>query len=108
MDHSKMDHTTMDHSGHLAGAGSAGMGHGSMAMVWNWSYDSVVVFEFWTSDGPGTLFLSCLAIFLLSFFFEGFRSFRNSQDRRLLAAMEKPLTNDRYEGDADGIAEPIE
>ncbi|KAJ3157231.1 hypothetical protein HDU89_002643 [Geranomyces variabilis] len=85
----------MDHSGHSPNE-SAGMGHGSMAMVWNWSYDSTVVFTFWTSDGPGSLVLSCLAIFALSFFFEGFRSFRSAQDRRLLSLVEKPSTNDRY------------
>ncbi|KAJ3005357.1 hypothetical protein HKX48_000730, partial [Thoreauomyces humboldtii] len=62
-----------------------GMDHGGMAMVWNWSYDTVVVFDFWRSDGPISILVSSAAVAVLACMFEAFRAFRTVQDRRLLA-----------------------
>ncbi|KNC97435.1 hypothetical protein, variant [Spizellomyces punctatus DAOM BR117] len=87
------------HEGHpMPGAPGGDMpnGHGAMSMVWNWGYDTVIVFDFWRTNGPGTLFISCVVIFLLSFLFEYFRTVRATQDRRLLTLMETG-GHDRYE-----------
>ncbi|KAI8918574.1 Ctr copper transporter family-domain-containing protein [Powellomyces hirtus] len=97
-----MDHSA--HAGHGAPAGHGGgiMDHSAMGMVWNWGYDTVIVFSWWKSDSPASLFVSCVSILLLSFLFEGFRSFRTTQDRRLLTLLEKP--HDRYADEYEEMA----
>ncbi|KAI8817337.1 Ctr copper transporter family-domain-containing protein [Fimicolochytrium jonesii] len=68
--------------------GGIGGGHSMGGMVLNWSNNVVIVFDWWRSDSPEGLFVSCWAILLAAFLFEAFRAFRTKQDKRLVKLLE--------------------
>ncbi|RKO98604.1 hypothetical protein CXG81DRAFT_21193 [Caulochytrium protostelioides] len=69
----------MDHS-------MPGMDHSmpGMKMLWNWDTSTVLIFDWWRTDGPVTLLLSCMAVFAMAYGSEWFQSYRAQRDRVLL------------------------
>ncbi|KAI9101953.1 Ctr copper transporter family-domain-containing protein [Phlyctochytrium arcticum] len=94
----EMDHSEhMNHAGHhmpdvaatAAGtAHSSGVGGHSMSMVWNWSYDTTIIFESWRTDGLRSILLASILTYLATYFFEYYRTFRAERDRMLVVEME--------------------
>ncbi|KAI9206811.1 Ctr copper transporter [Polychytrium aggregatum] len=56
--------------------------HSSSVMTLSWGTDNVVIFSFWHTQGVLSLVLSCIVIFLLSFFQQFFKFFRALQDSK--------------------------
>lgn len=90
MDHSGMNHMGMDHSGmDHSGMNHPGMNHGgdddmcAMSMVFTWNYkNTCVVFNWWKIKTLHGLLLSCIAIALITGFYEylKFYLYRKNRD----------------------------
>ncbi|KAI8620092.1 Ctr copper transporter family-domain-containing protein [Chytriomyces sp. MP71] len=113
MDHSSHDHSAHDHSSHassskavassavVSGHSAHSTGGHAMAMVFNFGYDTELLFSSFKTTGPGSMYVLCIIVFAMSFGHEYLQYRRGLMETRYVSNLERRGAGDVGNSDDD-------